>query len=266
LVTIFRAALLASAGFVFIAEASAAPAAGLASAPVSVPAITSSAPAPFRLQLSAASLPADGSYITNDLPSFMIDRHDGQVRLRFAGSDEVFYLSSEPAALGGRILKYDTGDVALAVAGWGGVTLYTEDSPAGIPAERQAAVVDFEPKPVAPKDMKSMADKLARDLAQHGPFSIGFSADWDALVKQADAVRAMAIDAMRNAAYALEQMGKEEERNAVGKTLRTVRVTQGPQPGVSVNKDALVVSYAPKRGPSARPSSLAIAHALEEAF
>ena len=66
--------------------------------------------------------------------------------------------------------------------------------------------------------------------------------------------------------YALEQMGKEQESNVIGKALHTVRVAPGNQAGVSVKKDALIVSYAPKGGPSARPSSLAIAHALEEAF
>ena len=34
------------------------------------------------------------------------------------------------------MLKYDTGEVALQVAGWGGLTLYTANEPGGIPAER----------------------------------------------------------------------------------------------------------------------------------
>ena len=212
-------------------------------------------------------MPADGSYVTNDVPSFMIDRLDDQVRLRFVGSDEVFYLTSEPASLGGRVLRYDTGDVALTVAGWGGVTLYTGEMPWGIPAEHQASLTaPMVPRPLAAKDMKPLADRLSKDVAQHGAFSVGFSADWDALEKQAEPTRALAVDSMRNAAYALEQMANETERPAIAKGLHMVRVGPAAQPGVAVQRDSLVVSYSPQGGPSARPSSLAIAHALEEAF
>ena len=63
-------------------------------------------------------LPGDGIYLAGDL-MFMVTHLAGQVRLRFTDKDEIFYLVSEPASLGGRVLKYDTGEVALQVAGWG---------------------------------------------------------------------------------------------------------------------------------------------------
>lgn len=262
-------AFLGLAGLAVILTASPgmAAVAGLSTAPPSVPSSAPSAPPPARFLFAApAQLPADGRYITNDIPTFMLDRREGQVRLRFVGSDEVFYLSSEPGNLGGRVLKYDTGDVALTVAGWGGVTLYTDDVRSGIPAERQADAADFEPKPVAPKDIKPFADRLTRELFTHGSFSIGFTADWDALSRQAETVRGLAIDSMRNAAYALEQMAGESERAAIASDLHTVRLLEAAQPGIELQKGVLVVSYAPKNGPSARPSSLAITRALEAAY
>ena len=67
--------------------------------------------APPRLLLPpVAPMPADGRYLAADRLRFMIDHDEDQIRLRFIGSDEVFYLSSEPAPLGGRVLKYDSGD------------------------------------------------------------------------------------------------------------------------------------------------------------
>jgi hypothetical protein len=211
-------------------------------------------------------MPADGSYATNDLPSFMIDHQGDQVRLRFAGSDEIFYLTSEPASLGGRVLRYDTGEIALTVAGWGGVTLYTAGAPWGVPAEHQSIPALIDPKPMAAKDIKPLSDKLAKDIVQRGVFSIGFSADWDLLVKQTEPIRSLAIDSLRNAAYALEQIVNEAKHRAIAKALHEVRIGPGTQPGVAVQQSALVISYAPQGGPSARPSSLAITHALEEAF
>jgi hypothetical protein len=257
--------VLGLATTLFAHPALSAVATGLASAP---PAVRSTAPPrPARLQLGPpVVLPADGRYVTNDMPSFMLDRLEGQVRLRFLDRDEVFYLSSEPGSLGGRVLKYDTGAVALTVAGWGGVTLYTDAIKSGIPAERQAVVTDFEPKPVAAKDIKALADRLTRELLMHGAFSIGFDVDWEELARQPETTRGLAVDSLRNATYALEQLAAESERAVIASDLHTVRLLEAAQPGVALQKGTLVVSYAPKNGPSARPSSLAIQRALEAAY
>ena len=104
------------------------------------------------------------------------------------------------------MLKYDTGEVALQVAGWGGLTLYTENDRGGVPAERADDEADgFEPSPVAAKDLKGFALKLAQDLAVAHDFGVGFAADWEDLA-QGEGVRALAVDAMRNAAYALGRL------------------------------------------------------------
>ncbi len=248
-------------------SAAAAVATGLVTAPSSIPRVTPATPPAARFLLApAVQLPADGRYVTNDVPTFMLDHREGQIRLRFLGSDEVFYLSSEPGNLGGRVLKYDTGDVALTVAGWGGVTLYTDEVKSGIPAERQANATDFDPKPVAAKDVKGLADRLRRELVSHGAFNIDFTADWDVITRQPETARALAVDSIRNAAYALEQMAGESEHDAIANSLHIVRVIESAQSGVALQNGALVVSYAPKNGPSARPSSIAIARALEAAY
>jgi hypothetical protein len=229
-------------------------------------------PLPFQLGVPASLLPATGAYVTNDVPSFNIDRRDGEIRLSFVGSEEVFYLTSSPAPLGGRVLKYDTGEVALMVSGWGGVTLYTDEMPSGIPAEllrsdalaSPAMPVNTRPAQIA--DVKTLADQLTADVARQGLFRIGFSADFETLSREDESTRSLAAEAMRNAAYALGQMTDKSEREAVAKTLRQVRVNPAAQPGATIQKDALVVSYAPAEGPSARPSSLAIARVLSMGF
>jgi hypothetical protein len=231
----------------------AAVAAGLSTAPSSVPSVAPASPPQGRLFAQPLLLPAEGLYVTNDVPTFMVDRHEGQVRLRFLDSEEVFYLTSEPGSLGSRVLKYDTGDVALTVAGWGGVTLYTDEIKSGIPAERQTNAADFEPKPVSAKDIKPLADRLLRDLNIHVAFRIGFSADWDGLAKQSETARGLAVDSMRNATYALVQMAGVSERPAIAADLHAVRLVEATQPGVALEKGTLVISYAPKNGPSSRP-------------
>ena len=96
-------------------------------------------------------------------------------------------------------------------------------------------------------------------------FGVGFAADWDELA-QGDGVRALAVDAMRNAAYALERLAGGPERDAIAEQFHLVRVAAAAEPGAKMQDGVLVISYAPEGGPSARPSSRAIGRVLAEAF
>ena len=219
-----------------------------------------------RLPLTAAMpLPRDGTYVANDSLTFVVDHRDGQVRLRFADSDEVFYLSSEAAPLSGHALKYDTGAIALQVTGWGGVTLYTAKAKSGLPAEYIDVVQDVDPPPLAPADVKPFAAKLAQDLSSREDFAIGFAADWDTIAKS-DVLRGLICDAMRNASLAIEEVAKAGKRGSLADRLHIVRVIQAAKSGVTVQKGILAIAIAPQNGPSARPSSLAIVRALQAAL
>ncbi len=223
-------------------------------------------PPPGRLPFAqTAPILPDGLYTANDQLLLYIDHGQGQVRLKFADSDEVFYLSNEPGALGGRVLKYDTGEVALQVAGWGGVTLYTEGFKGGVPLELSDVTDDLTPEELGSGELKNFAMTLMQDLSARCDFAIDFAADWEALAHSSPA-RALAVDAMRNAAYALNLAAKGPKRSAIAEHLHTVRLTSAAKAGVSLQNGALVIEYAPREGASARPSSLMIARVLDAAF
>ena len=221
---------------------------------------------PFlRLPLTTAPpLLADGVYLAGDR-AFAISHLAGQVRLRFAGSDEVFYLTSEPASMGGRVLRYDSGESALQVAGWGGITLYTEDARMGLPVERSDETMIVDPKPLAAKDFMPFVAKLAEGLASHDDLAVGFTADWDVLQKN-DKERALACDAMRNAAAGIERAVKLTKPGAIAEGLHIVKVAPAQRAGVTVKGGVLIVSYTLQGGPASRPSSRVISRALQAAF
>ncbi|HEY6578281.1 MAG TPA: DUF4908 domain-containing protein, partial [Rhizomicrobium sp.] len=77
---------------------------------------------------------ASGTYLAADHIGFALDAAGPDYLLSFDGSPEIFVLHADNASLGGRVLKYDSGETALQVSGWGGVTLYTDAYPAGLPA------------------------------------------------------------------------------------------------------------------------------------
>ncbi len=223
-------------------------------------------PPAARLPLAPASaLPRDGTYIANDKIGFTVDHQSGLVRLRFVDNDEVFYLTSEAAPMGGHVLKYDTGAVALHVTVFGAVTLYTPAAKGGLPVEYVDVPTSVDPAPVAAKDMKMFAAKLAQELSSGNDFAIGFAADWDN-IPRSDMLRLLMCDAMRNATYALEEVAKGPKRSVISDRLHIVRVLQGPKPNVTVQRGILAVTIAPQVGPAARPSSLAIARALQAAL
>jgi hypothetical protein len=233
---------------------------------VAVACIVAGGPA-LRAQIPSPSLiapqqiPRDGTYMVGDRTEFIIDHRGDQVRLRFSDSDEVFYLSSEAAALGARVLKYDTGVPALRVAGWGGVTLYTPQDKTGVPAEYSDVVHNVDPPPVPAKDVKRFAAGLAHGLNSGGDLIIGFAADWNVLADSAG-VRELVCDAMRNTTYALQQVATGPTRNEVADHVHVVHIIEGNQPSALLRGGVLTVTVAPKMGEAGRPSSLAIAHAL----
>jgi hypothetical protein len=222
-------------------------------------------PPPSRLLTPTTPLPRAGTYTVGDTLSFIVDHHNGGVRLRFADTDEIFYLSNEAAPLGGRVLKYDTGTIALQVTGWGGVTLYTAAAQSGLPAEYADVVQNVDPTPVEGKDVKIFASRLAQELSFREDFAVGFAADWDDLARS-ETDRMLGCDSMRDATYALQQVAKTEKRTAAVDKVHIVRVLRGDKAGAVYKQGVLTIIYAPKAGPAGRPSSLAIAKVLVAAL
>ena len=220
-------------------------------------------PPPSRLLLAPSTpLPRDGTYIANDRLAFAVDHRGAQVRLRFLDNDEVFYLSSDMAPMGGRVLKYDTGATAMQVTGWGAITLYTVQAKGGLPAEYDDETPNVDAPPVASGEVKAFAAKLAQDLSAAEDFAVGFAADWEKLA-QSDELRTLGCDAMRNVAYALKDVAKSGRRSMISERVHIIRVIQGAKPGVTLKNGILAITIAPQLGPSARPSSLAIARVLQ---
>jgi len=210
---------------------------------------------------AATTLPADGAYFANDDFKFTIAHKYGVTLLRFAGNDEVFVLSVERGPVGGRVLKYDTGDVALQVTGYGGVTLYTSTAPGGLPADRvgDGEPITF-PVPATPA-LRLQAQQFADKLQQTDGVTLSFNVDWSRLDDGAS--RYLALDAMRIAARAISGIcANHANQGQVAAKLHAVRVMRGERPGAFLKNGVLTVTVAPVFGLRGRLSSLAVARAI----
>ncbi len=213
---------------------------------------------------AAPTLPADGSYLAGDY-RFAIDRSGDYERLHFSGDDEIYYLIVEPGAMGGRVLKYDTGEIVLQVAGWGGITLYTHKVPGGLPAERTGDAVGLDsPPPIAGDQVKTFAVHVSDEIQGRTGLLIGFRANWDAFA-HSDPMRALACEAMRNAARAIERVAAQRKAaQALTAQFTVVRIAPANAPGVSVGDKLLTITFAPAHGAAGRPSSFAIVKTIRE--
>ena len=152
-----------------------------------------------RLSIDRLAYVQPGTYMAGDSMAFEIVADGGNYLLRFRGAPEVFVLYPDHGSLGGRILKYDSGETAVNVAGWGGMTLYTDEAPQGLPAVRTGEALPPQPPGVSAAEMQSAANDEAERLAYIRRINVQFTTDWNGLGENPLA-RAFAFDAMENTA------------------------------------------------------------------
>jgi hypothetical protein len=207
-----------------------------------------------------------GNYLAADKLAFTLDLVDGNYLLRFETTPEVFVLYAGRASLGGRELKYDSGETALHISGWGGVTLYTDTNPGGLPAARTGESVPPDPVAVTVPEMQTAAQNDAQQLVSVRHQALPFTADWNAFEDNADA-RAFAKDAMDNAARGLMRFAAiPAGRQAIARRLDNVMLETSQRPTVALRGRTLVVTFNPGHGYVGRASSRAIARGLGTLF
>ena len=207
---------------------------------------------------------ASGTYQAGDR-RFSLDRYQNAFLMRFAGQPEIFVLYANFGSMGGRVLQYDSGAIALQVAGWGGMTVYTDDHPEGVPTSR---VGDSAP-PILPaismQQMQSAADDETAHLSYVRGLKIGFFADQNTVSD--NNVRSLAFDSMENAARGIDRFtANPAARNAFGQRVTAVRLQISDKPYIKITDRVLIVTFNPRTGYFGRASSRAISFALGKLF
>jgi hypothetical protein len=204
-----------------------------------------------------------GTYVAGDNLKFTLDPYGDDYLFRIADQPEVYVLRTDRAALGARVLKYDSGATALQVANWGALTLYTDQAPAGLPAVRDSDSTAPAPQPVSLADMQIAAEDESQHLSYTRKIAVSFVTDWNALGDAS--VRALMFDALQNAARGLERFAAQDAaRNALAQKLTTVKLVVGKPSAILLWGKTLVIAVDPSRGYSGRASSRAVSVALSK--
>jgi len=218
-----------------------------------------------RLQQQHFGDIAPGTYQAGDQIRFSLDRYQNEFLMRIAGNPEVYVLYADYGTLGGRVLRYDSGAIAIQVAGWGAMTIYTDEAPDGLPASR---IGDSSP-PVMPQvsmqQMQTAADDETSHLQYVRGLHVSFFADPDTVGD--GGVRTFAFDAMENAARGIDRFtANPAARAAFGQRVNAVRLQTSVKPYIKIADKVLIVTFNPHTGYFGRASSRAIAFALGKLF
>ena len=221
-----------------------------------------------RLKTERVGPVEPGFYSVGDAGSFLLEPYGpSRYLLRFTGGKESFVLSVERSSLGARILKYDTGATAIRVSVWGGMTLYTEGNPGGLPATRQGDAPAPGALEISAGELQTAFNDETGHLTYVQKVSIKFSADPS--VMQADPqTRGRAFDALTNAAVGIERflVGLPGVRSLFSHKVNSVKVAEGGKPTVTLSGNTLLVSFVPGEGHEGHASSLAIQQELTKLF
>jgi hypothetical protein len=207
-----------------------------------------------------------GVYNAGESGSFAIQSYGAnRYLLRFTGHSENFVLTVERASLGAKVLKYDTGTTALRVSVWGGITLYTQASPQGVPATLLGPTQSLDEPEITAGELQTAINDESSHIGYVQNIVLKFSAD-PAVLSSDPETRGRAFDALTNAAVGIERYlaATPLGRQLLTKRVNSVKVAEGGKPTVTLAGQTLLVSFVPGEGHEGHASSLAIQQELSK--
>ena len=217
-----------------------------------------------RLAAERMSAVAPGRYSAGENGVFILEPYGAaKYLLSFVGHTENFVLTAERASLGAKLLKYDTGTTAMRVSIWGGLTLYTQDAPQGVPATRQSATPPSDVLEISAAELQTAFNDESSHLTYVQNIALKFSADSAVLAADPE-TRGRAFDALINAAVGIERFlaATPLARQVLVKRVNSVKVAEGGKPTVALAGQTLLISFVPGEGHEGHASSLAIQQEL----
>jgi hypothetical protein len=205
---------------------------------------------------SQTSAPPVGRYVSERGPGFILDRSNPTPLLKFDNSEEVWVLQARPAGRGDTVYVNDAGEVVLRATRLGGLTMFTDDRPQGIPVALRGGanpiptVVSMSPQAFV-RRLRDSGQRISEAIP--GFQKISFNSDDSAapLLAEAAMITAEAV-----------QVAVRQKKNGAVLGIERLVLRDGPKPSVTLDQGILTVTVTPGLGVAGRPSSERIARAL----
>ena len=189
-----------------------------------------------------------GLYQAGDRIDFLLTPIGDRYLFKLADSNEVYVLTTDRMAQGGRVLKYDTGATAVQVSGLGSLTLYPEGAPNGLPAVLTGEPTKFVPETVSLLQLQNAAQDVGRRL------NVTVAADWTVFAVDAGA-RTFGLEALENFDQGAQHFLKQ--RGHLAPKIDTLQLQAGIGPTLLTGGKRLLLGFRPDQGYAGRLSSRA---------
>lgn len=204
-----------------------------------------------------AAAPPVARYITEDGHVFTLDRTQAKPLLKLENSFEVWALVPQMGPRGDTIYKNDLGEVVLRATRLGGVTIFTDDQPAG---EAAAMAGPGNPLKLAIMGPQALGERLLQASARASRAArrlIPFEAE------ATPASSALIADAAAVTSEAVVRIAKRADAHKLLDRILKVRILEGRKSQAQLALGVLDVTVAPPQGLAGRPSSDLIVHVAE---
>ncbi|MGA0605494.1 DUF4908 domain-containing protein [Phenylobacterium sp. VNQ135] len=196
-----------------------------------------------------AASPPIARYVSEDGQTFVLDRTQGRPLLKFEDSPEVWALQPMPAPRGDVIYKNDLGEPVLRATRLGGVTLFTDQRPAGAAA---ALAGDGSPLRLAPLGPQALLERLAQASLRAS------RAARRPILFEAEATpnsSALIADAATVTSVAVVRMSRRKDGRTMLSQFRKVLLVEGKKASAVIDDQVLRITVSPSQGLAGRPSS-----------
>lgn len=215
-------------------------------------------------QSPTPSAPPVARYVSDQGPSFILDRSTSTPMMRFEDSPEVWVLRSAPGPRGDTVYFNDLNQMVLRIWAVGGVTLYTRAKPNGLAAQATGAAPPIQLVDVgvslAERRLTQANQRLA--VAAQRPSERGLALELP-LVRVNAKTAALMVDTATLVAEAFEDIAERPGGLALLNKVDKVQIllTDGA-PGAAFSQGVLKVSVRAQDGVAGRPSSARVAFTL----
>ena len=206
-----------------------------------------------------ASNPPVGHYLASPGRSFVLDRLAiaPEALLKFDDNVEVWVL--EPSVGPGGVTYYsnDVGDRMVRVTRLGGVTLYTQREPEGVPVSLQGEAEELLLPAVIPdRTMLQLVPQASEHISGAAQTAVGKEHPVN-VTAGAHMTNASAVffDAITVATKTLEDLARRKDAKPFFSKLDQVLFVVGAKPDAVFNGSVLTITLTPGRGFAGRPSS-----------
>jgi hypothetical protein len=207
---------------------------------------------PFGDTRGAANPPV-ARYRAGQGLSFIFDRSvvAPEALLKFDDNPEVWVLQPSPAPRGDTIWRNDVGEPVLRVTRLGGVTLFTQREPEGLPAALIGDAEDLQTPPIIPIGVMLQRSAQASDRTSR----VALHAVTFESINVTPTTSPLFLDAITITSDALVRLGRRKEARLFLTKLDKVLFMPGAKPDVGFNGAVLTITVSPSKGYAGRPSS-----------